>query len=116
MSSEIAPIAKRLREILMNDFGDNQSAFSKEIGMSQPSISRVINGDRPVSQRIIDRVCKKLGYSADWFINGKGTKKAKGDNVKLVTELSMLRAEYNILLNRVDRLEARMKGYEKGHK
>ena len=112
MSNGIEPIAKRLRDILLNDFEGNQSTFSKAIGMSQPSVSRVINGDRPVSQRIIDGVCKKLGYSADWFINGKGAKKVKGADVKLVTELSMLRTEYNILLNRVERLEARMKAYE----
>ena len=106
-----SPESKRLA-IVLAEFEGGQEAFAKTVKVDQSSISRMINGKRELSLKVIKGVCYALGYSPEWFINGTGSKKKRPDDVKLITEISMLRAEMDIMLQMNKRLQARMDGYE----
>lgn len=95
-----------------NDFGGTQQAFADLFGITQASISRMMNGRQPIPLNVISVVCFKLGYSAAWFITGAGNRKADKVEGKLVTEISMLRTEMEIMLAKNSMMEARMKSYE----
>lgn len=108
--------AKRLA-IVYSDYkkanpGHAMRDFAAAIDSDQSSISRMINGKREINLAVIRGVCFKLGYSVAWFINNKGNRKDANDEVKLVTEIQLLRQDYMIVYQTLQRLEARMKSYE----
>lgn len=111
--------AKRLG-IVYGDYkkanpGHAMRDFAKAIDSDQSSISRMITGKRDINLAVIRGVCFKLGYSVAWFINNTGKPRDKGDDVKLVTEIQLLRQDYMIVYQTLQRLEARMKSYEQKH-
>lgn len=112
----ITPEAQRLR-IVYKDFqkansGANMRDFAAAIGSDQSTLSRMMNGKRDINLAVTRGVCYKLGYSVAWFINKTGDKKIFGEDVKLVTEIQLLRQDYEIVYQTLQRLEARMKSYE----
>lgn len=108
---ELTPEAKRLFNVFI-DQGGNQASFAKDLGLTQSTISRILSGQRPLTENVIRPICQRWGYSAEWLLLGKGNKKVKVDSTKLVTEIQMLRTEIDVISAVVKRLEARMKGYE----
>lgn len=44
--------------IIMHGF--NKTEFGKELGMSQPAVTQIINGDRNPSPRTAKRICEVL--------------------------------------------------------
>jgi transcriptional regulator with XRE-family HTH domain len=107
----LTPEAKRL-VIVFNEFGGSQTSFAALLGISQSSLSRMMDSRQPITNQVIKIICFKLGYSPEWFINGTGNKKASKDDVKLITEVSMLRVEMEIMLQKNILMDARMKAYE----
>lgn len=109
-SKENSPILKRLHlvvhEYLKENPEANQSRFAEAVGISQGALSHTLKGDPgyPVGKKIINGVCLKLGYSAEWFLNGTGDKKAAKTNT--LVEIQMLRAEIAVMRNELERLKA----------
>lgn len=103
---------KRLIEVY-NDFGGTQKSFGDLFGLTQTTIHRMLTGKASVTQKVTRVVCYRLGYNPAWFIAGEGNKKGKDGSVKLVTDINKLRVEYEIAINKILLLEARMGGYEK---
>lgn len=85
----------------------NATEFAKLIGTDQGNYSKMVNGKKPLNYMVIKNVCYKLGYNPAWFINGEGRRKTEKEEVKMVTEIQMLRTEIDILSNRIKRVEAR---------
>jgi len=114
---KLTPEAKRLRivyeECKAAGLVRNSSEFAEVLGIDQGSYSKMSNGIYPVNFLVVKNICYKLGYSPAWFINGEGRRKTDKEDVKLVTEVSMLRSEIDIIKNLYLKLQARMAGYEK---
>lgn len=109
--TQLTPDAKRLI-IVIEESGYDQKSFAAAAKVGQASVSRMVNGTQPIPLRVVKFVCYNLGYSPEWFVNGTGNKKKRSDDVKLVSEINMLRVEMNIMLAKNKMLEARMKSYE----
>ena len=78
MTEEIVPYGqhKSHTEIFMENFtkfvwffGGKQKHIAKQIGISEPQLSRILNGSRQMSPEIQDIICKKLGVIFSDFIN-----------------------------------------------
>lgn len=111
MPGTLSPEAKRFYRVFI-DQGGNQVAFARDLKVSQSTVSRILSGERPLTENVIRPICYKWGYSSEWLLLGKGNKKAKIDKANLITEISMLRTEIDILANRLEAMAARMKAYE----
>jgi|SRR5579863_774928 len=83
----------------------NSIEFSKLIKIDQAEFSRMVNGKYPVTYKVVKNVCHILGYSPAWIILNEGKRKISKEDVKLVTEISMLRTENEIMAARLLRLE-----------
>jgi transcriptional regulator with XRE-family HTH domain len=88
-----------------------QIEFAKTLRVNQSTVSRILNGDYPVSRKVTDAIVHKLGYSPSWLINGEGDKRAKKET-KTLTEVQMLRTEIDILRSELEAIKARMRSYE----
>lgn len=105
----ITPQVKRLI-IVYNDHlkatpGGSQITFANLVNMSQSTVSRMLRGQYPINRTMTDAVCFKLGYSPEWFIKGNGDKKAKKET-NMLTEIQMLRAEYEIVRAELEKIKA----------
>ncbi|QTE37527.1 helix-turn-helix domain-containing protein [Mucilaginibacter gossypii] len=100
--------------IIFKDYNGTQEDFAKEFGLGQSMINQMLKGHKKISVKVAKTICFKWGYSAAWFFTGVGPKKEKTDKEsKLITEISMLRVENDILVKKVQMLDARMQAYEK---
>lgn len=64
-----------LRERLIqfrNFLGQTQGEFSKEIGMSQPNISKIESGLVDVSDTLLYALMGRFGVNIEWFKTGEG--------------------------------------------
>ncbi len=110
----ITPQVKRLflifNEYLKDHPEGNQASFARLLGINQGTLSRTLKGEEgyPIGKKIIDGVCLRLGYSATWFMNGVGEKKANTKTSTLV-EVQMLRAEIAILRSELDKVKTDMR-------
>lgn len=106
-----SPESKRLT-IVFQDLDVSTLAFAKILEISQMSAIRMMKGTQPITFDVTRVICYKLGYSTEWFLLGTGRKKANKEDVKLVTEISLLRVDYEIVFNKNRSMEARMHAYE----
>lgn len=116
---QLSDKAKRLIEVYndwkkVTPFPNGTPKFAEYLDVSHTHIWYMMNGDREVSQMVTDLVCKKLGYSPAWFINGDGRKKvAAGDrDSTLLKDVGSLRIEIELLRNEISARNARMAGLE----
>lgn len=58
---------KRLKKALILR-NKTQRALANEIGVTEVTISRYVNGTRYPDAEIIVRICKALNISADWLL------------------------------------------------
>ncbi len=107
------PITAQVKRLMIvyNDYlkehpEGSQITFAKLVNMSQSTVSRMLNGEYPINRRMTDAVCLKLGYSPDWFIRGLGEKKVEPDTTRLITEIQILRAEYDIVRAELEKVKA----------
>ena len=52
--------------------GIRQDVLSKELGVSQPYISQLINGKKEVGKKVANKLSKKFGLSQYWLLTGEG--------------------------------------------
>lgn len=58
--SKPKPFSEQLRAAL-KECGQTRYAVSKATGISQPTLSRFVNGERGLPLKTIDRLCEHLG-------------------------------------------------------
>lgn len=97
MAADLTPEHKRFFKIFENE-GSNQSDLANKLQVTQSYLSRVLSGEYDLTMKLIKPICNRLGYSAEWVVNGKGNPKATVDPTKLVTEIQSLRTEIDIVL------------------
>lgn len=52
--------------------GIKQDVLSKELGVSQPYISQLINGKKEVGKKVANKLSEKFGLSQYWLLTGEG--------------------------------------------
>lgn len=109
------PISRRLALVIKENFKSTR-AFARVAEVDESYIRKMVKGENDLNYAVIKAVCLKLGYSPTWLLFGTGNKKYKGNEAKLVTEISMLRTEIDIAIKLNMRLQARLTGVEGEYK
>jgi transcriptional regulator with XRE-family HTH domain len=78
-------IVERFQLLMRRLFQDNQSEAARYLRVSQPTISRVLNGRMKLGPKLIKAVAAHPRVNSDWFTTGKG--ESLNDDVS--TELSV---------------------------
>ena len=63
-------LAQRLK-VIMNEQGISQNALARMVGVTQPSIKKIIDGDTLEPKKILE-IANALGVSVEWLKTGKG--------------------------------------------
>lgn len=63
--------ADRLKEMML-EMNLKQSEIARDCGVSSQYISAVMRGQRPVSDRLIERVSHRYGINQEWLALGVG--------------------------------------------
>ncbi len=61
----------RLKKLL-NVLDINQVSFAKSIGMAQPNISKMMNGERQLSLDVLYRISDRYHINLHWLLTGVG--------------------------------------------
>lgn len=61
---------KRLR-VLRNEKGLNQKEFAEKINISQPHLSLVEKGERPLLRKVLLKICNEFSVNEKWLENGE---------------------------------------------
>ena len=94
----IDPKAAKRLELIAKEYG-SQRRFAEDIcGITQASVSRMINAKQPITLEVIQNICNRLKYHPDWVVNGTGPVKIKEDKSTLITNIKNLQVE-NLILN-----------------
>ncbi len=81
-----AGLVNRIQEIIRAR-GLTQTAAAKHLGLSQPDVSRLLNGQfRDVSVERLMRLLNRLGCDVDIVIRDHGKKKAPRETLHLLAE------------------------------
>lgn len=65
-------LAERL-QWLIKDCHHNTSTFSKEAGISNATLTRMINENRDISALTARKICKKFKVNYEWLLDGFGS-------------------------------------------
>ena len=60
---------------LINEEKITITEFARRTGISQPNISAMLSGKRPIGEAIINKIVLSFDISKDWLINGTGSMK-----------------------------------------
>ena len=96
-------IGKRIQHF-REHFGLKQGEFSREIKMSQTTVSRVESGEKQPSKAFLNAMEVRYGINPDWVITGKGSMLLKAENyiikgIELFGEIEMGEGLVKILEN-----------------
>lgn len=61
----------RINEIVKKS-GLTKTDFAKRLGLSQPFVSRICNGESAPSDRTIQDICREFGCNEVWLRTGEG--------------------------------------------
>lgn len=74
MSREIAEfqaaIGQRIKSVRLSA-GLSQPEFAEQVGVSQPTVSRVEAGSRMPDAHLLKMIAEKFGYDPTWLLLGK---------------------------------------------
>ena len=59
-------------KILIKALNLNQLSFSKSVGMAQPNISKMMNGERQLSIELLNRIAERHKANLHWLLTGDG--------------------------------------------
>ena len=85
---------KRLKHLLIEE-GIKQKNFAKMLGVTNPFISALVNGKKPLTKKMAMSIQHATGYSADWLLAGEGEPKIK-QKTDFVTREEFERALKNL--------------------
>ena len=57
---------------IVKKFGLTKTEFAKRLGLSQPFVSRICNGESTPSDRTITDICREFGCDEVWLRTGEG--------------------------------------------
>ena len=78
MAKQFYPIDKNQIErikFVMQEEHLKANAFAMSLGYDISSLSKTLNGKRPVPQSLIEAISKAYGISQEWLLNGEGEMK-----------------------------------------
>lgn len=64
-------ILLRIKDLIAK-FGPTQTVFSAKTGIRQSNLSKILSGERPCGQAIINKLVVSLGVNKDWLLTGEG--------------------------------------------
>lgn len=73
---------------LRKDLGMSQAKFAEELSMTRTYISLVENGERNLSARSINDICRLYGVNKDWLENGTGEMYAPKSREKELADMA----------------------------
>lgn len=65
--------SERIKTLLNDRFAGNTSKFSREIGVTPPTVGRWINDGSEPSRSILVNMAERLGIDLIWLITGEGS-------------------------------------------
>ena len=80
-----------LREEFLEPLGLTVAGVARATGISQPTLSQVVNGRRPLTPETALRLGRFLGVEAQWFINLQSHYDLRQAERRLGAELQSLR-------------------------
>lgn len=66
-------IIKRIKELMKKE-GLNISQTAVKIGVSQPNLSAILSGKRPIGDNMINRFVISFDINKEWLLTGQGEK------------------------------------------
>jgi transcriptional regulator with XRE-family HTH domain len=63
---------QRVSEVLESLFGGSETEMAERIGVSQSTVSRIVNGQRNPGPKVLRAIATLPGVSPDWVLRGKG--------------------------------------------
>lgn len=96
-------IGKRIQK-LREKLGLNQGEFSREIKISQTTVSRVESGEKKPSKAFLNAMVVRYAINPDWILTGKGTMLSSAEDyilkgIELFGEMKMSEGLAKILEN-----------------
>lgn len=88
---------KKLREAL----GLSQKEMANTLKISDATISRIEKGDRNVTVRLMDQICKEFNVNKNWFVTGEGEMFNKIDNLEISELMGKIFATDDTFLKKV---------------
>ena len=76
-----------VRELLLRDFDNSQSALARRLGVRQPAISRLLSGEAGTTYPMVQRLARLVGRP-DWQILGNRSPLAELSARELAAELA----------------------------
>jgi hypothetical protein len=70
---DTSTVEGRVMWVLMNIYGGNQRTMSKDLGISQASISRLARGEQKAGHNLIAAIAANPRIDAGWLLSGRGT-------------------------------------------
>lgn len=64
-------IISRIRQFAHHE-GLSQAALARRLGIDPANLSKLLNGQLPVSRSFVNRMVVDVGVSKDWLLNGSG--------------------------------------------
>ena len=59
-------------KIIRKALGLNQATFGAKLGVTNPAISKLENGERNITEQMILAICREFNVNENWLRNGEG--------------------------------------------
>lgn len=73
-------LRSNLMRIINEQFGGNQLAFSKKLGLNPTYVNSVVRGKKPLGKPNWEKICKKLNIRSDEFLQHSTTPVIQGEH------------------------------------
>lgn len=88
----------------------SQKDLASNLGISQSDISKYENGEYQIPIEVIRRLNEKYQMNYEWFFNGiRPMQKPMQDSKSLTTDISQMKSEHEILIEKIKSLESMLK-------
>lgn len=71
-------VIERLKEVMADKRYKSVRAYALAINVDPSQLAKVLNGDRPATDIIVDNIGKSLKVNQDWLLYGQGNKYGQG--------------------------------------
>lgn len=67
-------VIERLRELMADAESKSLRAYALSINVDPSQLSKVFSGERPITEKIVDRIVKKYNVRKEWLLYGRDLK------------------------------------------
>jgi transcriptional regulator with XRE-family HTH domain len=111
IKSSKADIGKRFAIILKENeltYRDMAELLTKgsPFKLSHVTLYNAASGKQPLSAKVLSRICFVMGYSPNWILTGRGEKKARKEDNKIITDIQQFRVELSVRDAEIDILKS----------